>query len=453
MLDCPKEILVGIDASKWEPETNNERTYYPLAYVTYMKDGKVYKQKSFDSWRNIEVGTKTYPNTPQQGFKVLFNVGGCKSGWNVRQTYFRVRDPRGFEFEISSGNFVNILQKETIVEGVLSGKYAYVWEGQDLNLIEDNDPVYIEGVKNNTALNDENEKVTKDNIVLGQGYRLRDHENGYYIGRLPWKTYRGDEHLNSDGKKIPKTEYVIEEQLMYTFVVEMEGYDKNYKKKKMKGLAGYKEIKNVKFKNVSKTISNGEVEKEVTEFYLSAVGKAPETIDWGYELKKEQQLKDNWAKKYHPEYYQTYDEWAKTPSKANKLSKYEHNWFIVDTGDPSHFKSVISFKFKDGKIHNYVFEECTFTPEKIIVNKQITPYDVNNGDYYYRRSEMSNYNYESYVHYGIKEFTEVDKLMPCYDMYYTWIDYSTVGIYNGKRYKLTVNIPKAYHTIKYGEER
>ena len=86
-----------------------------------MKDGKVYKQKSFDGWRNIEAGTKTYPNIPQQGFKVLFNVGGCKSGWNVRQTYFRVRDPRGFEFEISSGNIVNILQKETIIEGVLSG--------------------------------------------------------------------------------------------------------------------------------------------------------------------------------------------------------------------------------------------------------------------------------------------------------------------------------------------
>lgn len=158
MLDCPKEILVGIDSSKWEPEITNNKTY-PLAYVTYIKDGKVYKQKSFDGWRNTDAGTKTYPNTPQQGFKVLFNVGGCKSEWNVRQTYFRVRDPRGFEFEISSSNFVNILQKETIIEGVLSGKYAYVWQGQDLNLIEDNDPVYIEGVKNNTTLNDENEKV------------------------------------------------------------------------------------------------------------------------------------------------------------------------------------------------------------------------------------------------------------------------------------------------------
>lgn len=48
-----------------------------------------------------------------------------------------------------------------------------------------------------------------------------------------------------------------------------------------------------------------------------------------------------------------------------------------------------------------------------------------------------------------KEFTEVDKLMPCYDMYYTWIDFSTIGIYNKKRYKLTINIPKAYYTIKY----
>ena len=66
---------------------------------------------------------------------------------------------------------------------------------------------------------------------------------------------------------------------------------------------------------------------------------------------------------------------------------------------------------------------------------------------------MSNYNYESYVHHGIKEFTEVDKLMPSYDMHYACINYSTYGIYNGKRYALTVNIPKAYHVIRYDELR
>lgn len=455
MLDCPKEILVGINASKWEPETIEKTTYYPLAYVTYIKDGKVYKQKSFDGWRNANAGTKTYANTPQQGFKVLFNVGGYKSGWNVRQTYFRVRDPRGFEFEISSSNFVNILQNETIVEGVLSGKYAYVWQGQDLNLIEDNDPVYIEGVKNNAALNDENEKVTKDNIVVGQGYRLRDHENGYYIGRLPWKTYRGEESVNEDRKRLPKTEYVLEEQLMYTFVVETEGYDKNDKKKKMKSLAGYKEIKNVKFKNVNQSISDSEVEKEVAEFYLSRVGKAPEAIDWGYGLKKEHMLKDNYSRQHHPEYFQTYDEWAKTPITNDKL-KYQVNFFVVDTGDLSNFKIVVSFKFKNGNIRNYLFEECTFTPEKIIVDTQITPYDAyvkNDYEYFSRKIEMSNYNYESYVHYGIKEFTEVDKLMPSYNMHYTCINYPTYGIYNGKRYALTVNIPKAYHVIIYDELR
>ena len=223
----------------------------------------------------------------------------------------------------------------------------------------------------------------------------------------------------------------------------------------MKSLAGYKEIKNVKFKNVNQSISDSEVEKEVAEFYLSCVGKAPETIDWGYGLKKEHMLKDNYSRQYHPEYFQTYDEWANTPIKNDKL-KCQVNFFIVDTGDPSHFKIVVSFKFKNGKIHNYLFEECTFTPEKIIVDTQITPYDAyvkNDYEYFPRKIEMSNYNYESYVHYGIKEFTEVDKLMPCYDMHYTCINYSTYGIYNGKRYALTVNIPKAYHVIRYDELR
>ena len=442
MLDCPKEILVGIDASKWESETSNKKTYYPLAYVTYIKDGKVYKQKSFDGWRNTDAGTKTYPNTPQQGFKVLFNVGGCKSGWNVRQTYFRVRDPRGFEFEISSSNFVNILQKETIVEGVLSGKYAYVWDGQDLRLIEETDPVYIEGVKNNTALNGEEGNITKDNIILGQGYRLRDHENGYYIGRLPWKTYRGKEKENEEGEKLPQTHYKLEQQYMYTFVMK-----NNKKNGKVKGLAGYYDIKNVKFKNTNNSISADEVEKEVKAFYLSPVGKAPETIDWGYERKKEQTLNNNWLKKYHPKYYQTYNEWINTPIDIIYGEKYERAFFVVNTGDPSHFKSVISFKFPNGNIHNYVYEEGIFTPEKITVDKQITPYRIGWGDYY--KNHISNFNYEAFVHYGIKEFDEVDKLIPYYDMN-IWVDRHTMyGIYNGKRHSLTINIPKSYFMIVY----
>lgn len=450
MLDCPKEILIGIQGKSWDPEEYDGKKYYPLAYVTYIKEKKVYKETSFDSWRNKELGTKTYDNTPQQGFTVLFNVGGCKSGWNVRQTYFRVRDPRGFEFEISSSNFVDILQNETITNGVLSGKYAYVWEGQNLNLIKDDDPVYIEGVINNTALNDENEKVTKDNIIIGQGYRLRDYSNGYYIGRLPWKTYRGETNANEYGRYLPKTEYNSEEQLMYTFVVETEGYDDNWKMKKMKALVGYKEIRNVKFKNANNVILKiTELEDEIANFYNSRVGKLPETIDWGYEYKKEKRLEDEWTKKYNPEYYLTYDEWVKEPIKIASNQKYVRNWFVVNTGDPSHFISVISFKFKDGKICNYIFEEGTFSPEKIIIDKQILPYDQRtlNG-YYCRTNLMNHYNYEAYEHYKIKEFTDVDKLMPCYGMYNLYIG-DTAGTYNGKKLKLTVNIQKSYCTVKY----
>ena len=119
VLECPKEIYVGISGLKWEDN--------PLAYVTYKKsNGKIAKEVSFNNWCSEKSERKTFENTPQKGFKVLFTVGGCKSGWNVRQTYFRVVDPRGFEFEIVADNFVNILQNSVINKGVIDGDIVLI---------------------------------------------------------------------------------------------------------------------------------------------------------------------------------------------------------------------------------------------------------------------------------------------------------------------------------------
>lgn len=439
MLDCPKEIIVGT-GSDWKKDPKHG---LPLAYVTYKKNGKLYKEKSFNSWRNEKIEPKTFDNTAQGGFRVLFNVGGCKSGWNVRQTYFRVEDPRGFEFEITAANFTSILEQETIVKGVLSGKYAYAWESTELKLIPEESEEYRKAVYFNTAVNDKNEKVTKDNIVVGQGYCLRNHENGYYLGRFDWYGYQED---NSNDQI---TTYNLVKTSMYTFITS--GHKYKWEEGKAKPMiVGYREIKNVKFKNPGKSIEQSEVNKYVDFFNKSKFGGPIDNLNWGYEEEKKRRLKDDWHKKYHPTDYMTYEEWVKAPvSDHIKKNEYETARFVVDTGDPAHFKSVTSFKFKNGNIHNYVFSDTEFTPEKITIDDQVKPYEGTDPaySYYSRTKQYSHWYYEAYAHYHIEEFTETDKLMPCYDMYHPELTYKAFFTNQFGKWSVPTNISKTYEQL------
>ena len=109
-----------------------------------------------------------YDNEPLDGFVLNRKAGGYSTGWNHRQTYCRVYDPRGFEFEITIPNLLYILENanSTVGKG-LEGKFIYGWEGKDLVLVPENAPEYKEMVKF-TELQDK--KVSKKELVPGGIY-------------------------------------------------------------------------------------------------------------------------------------------------------------------------------------------------------------------------------------------------------------------------------------------
>ena len=109
MLNIPKRIKVGFQ--------NRSDTYTgKLGYVIYY-DGKgiLRKETSWNSWRNNDIVPVDVDNAKTSGFVINKKVGGYSgSHFDVRQSYIRVFDPRGFEFEITVVNLVHIIENTTI---------------------------------------------------------------------------------------------------------------------------------------------------------------------------------------------------------------------------------------------------------------------------------------------------------------------------------------------------
>ena len=101
----PKIINVGYQ--------NRSGTYTgKLAYVIYYDEkGKLRKEASWNSWRDEKIPNEEFDNVPTTGFVLNKKVGDYSSGWDHRQAYCRVYDPRNFEFEITIENLLYILER------------------------------------------------------------------------------------------------------------------------------------------------------------------------------------------------------------------------------------------------------------------------------------------------------------------------------------------------------
>lgn len=174
-LYIPKVLDVGY-------QERDDTSTGKLAYVVYYDDkGKRRKEKSWKGWCREFIGE--VPNTPTEGFVLNRGVGGARYswGWNARNEYIRVFDPRGWEIEISVANLLFILQECTSTKGKgLEGKFVYSWDGTELVLL----PVDCEEYKASTKFSkNQGKKVTKPDMKEGRMYRFKDNDEGIYLGR------------------------------------------------------------------------------------------------------------------------------------------------------------------------------------------------------------------------------------------------------------------------------
>lgn len=154
-----------------------------LAYVIYYdQKNKLRKETSWKGWCDPKIEANDFDNVPTEGFVLNKSVGGYKSDWNYRSAYFRVYDPRGFEFEITPENLLWILDWCTCSPGKgIEGKFVYGWAGDQLILIPCNTECY-------KICDEYSERmfvgVTKDSLEPGSIYRLKTGNDLLYIGCL-----------------------------------------------------------------------------------------------------------------------------------------------------------------------------------------------------------------------------------------------------------------------------
>lgn len=172
-LFLPKKIKVGYQ--------NRSDTYTKkLAYIVYYdNDGVLRKEKSWEGWRDTRIKADEFENIPMEGFVLNKRVGGKGGGWDVRQAYIRVYDPRGFEFEITLENLLFILEHNSCIKGKgLEGEYIYVWNHTELFLMPTNADIYNEIVEYNKKLTNAVEIKAKD---LQPGYVYLSKKNEKYV--------------------------------------------------------------------------------------------------------------------------------------------------------------------------------------------------------------------------------------------------------------------------------
>ena len=173
----PSKINVGFQ--------NRQDTYTgKLAYVIYFDEkGKLRKQASWDSWRDDKIPNEIYDNEPTEGFVLNKKVGGNNYSWNPRQTYTRVYDPRGFEFEITIPNLLWILENCNCIKGKgLEGQFVYGWDGKELVLVPVESPDYKEIQEKNQIIHN-NEFIKAKDLIVGATYEMLNGDRYVYMGK------------------------------------------------------------------------------------------------------------------------------------------------------------------------------------------------------------------------------------------------------------------------------
>ncbi len=185
-ITIPDEFYVGFH--KEHPDTT-------LAFLTPNgNDSSAIKRKStVDSWaakqyydydkkeyKGSGIPSKVIKNELLSGYKIAESVR--RIYWGGGNVVWRIEDPRGFEFEISSANFANILSCTTIINGVISGKCILGREKANNILLPENSTPYIDAV--NTTNAKKSVVIKKQDIPIGANIVLNNSTEGIYLGMV-----------------------------------------------------------------------------------------------------------------------------------------------------------------------------------------------------------------------------------------------------------------------------
>jgi hypothetical protein len=370
-LFIPEKIKVGFQ--------NRSDTYTgKLAYVIYYDEkGVLRKENSWNGWRDKSIEPNEFNNEPTSGFVLNKKVGGYKSHWNMRQTYVRIYDPRGFEFEITIPNLIYILENCTSTVGKgIEGEFVYAWEGTELVLLPVNSPDYKECVEL-TKIIKENNYVKPSELEVGHIYEDKRGGKYLYVGRFDKYGYST---LYADFYGRPP-----------------EGLDDSYQEDILYSGGGCKKW--------HKPISTGK------KYWFSYIGNNGKASSWF-------ETYNTVSKKFVRESQDSYDDWNSIVEMLSKDIGFCPIDFSKDTIIPISSKQLKSGRDKHLILKNKdTLEEVYFSNTndgKIYVNRGyfskyqedvLEPYTYADADLEYKFVEVHRFNKEGILIHKYNNFT------------------------------------------------
>lgn len=151
-----------------------------LSYIIYYDEkNNLRKEPSWNNWRDKNIEPIDFDNVPSKGFYINKKVGGVAYHWDYRQTYCRVYDSRGFEFEITIPNLVYIMKNTNwSKDNGFEGEFVYGWDKKDLVLIPTEAPEYRDIQIKTAAVYDKGSIKGKDLIP---GYTYSDLQDNQFV--------------------------------------------------------------------------------------------------------------------------------------------------------------------------------------------------------------------------------------------------------------------------------
>lgn len=181
MIIIPDNILVGFRNKTdytWKG-TKHLKNEFMFSFVTYKENNKIKKECSWNNWRDEKIHPREFKNEPLSGYLISDNTKRSTDWFGSGRSMWRITDPRGFVFEITSENLNAIIDHCVISHGKIDQKCILTWDSGSMALVTENSDLYQEAISNTQRTQ---ERVYLKDINLGDVVQLETGETGEFFG-------------------------------------------------------------------------------------------------------------------------------------------------------------------------------------------------------------------------------------------------------------------------------
>jgi hypothetical protein len=169
-----------IELMEWVEDLSLPEIDLPENYQQHHKVPPTAPSCRLQKIENHELAPEILDNVPLSGYE--FSKEVRRHGWNGGNVVWRVKDPRGFELEISSSNLARIIDCSVIKEGKIEEPCIWGRAGSANVLLPISSDIYKSANKRTEQTNN---KVSLKDINLGDVVQLLDDGNEYeYNGKF-----------------------------------------------------------------------------------------------------------------------------------------------------------------------------------------------------------------------------------------------------------------------------